>query len=93
MGAVATERYTLAEYIAMEEKAKQKHYFHEGKVLPMGYSSDEHGTIVVNIIGELHALVKGTDYRKYPTGQMLYVPDCALNYYPDVMLVKGEPVF
>ncbi|KGE89054.1 MAG: Uma2 family endonuclease [Phaeodactylibacter xiamenensis] len=93
MEAVATRRYTLEEYVALEEQADEKHFFHEGKIAPMGYSSDEHGMIVGNIIGELHPLLKGTDYRKYPSDRMLFVPDCQLNYYPDVMVVKGQPVF
>ncbi len=90
---VRPKRYTLEEYLEMEYRSNRRHYFYDGIVSPMTYTSDNHGLIVTNLIGELHAQAKGTDFRIYPSDRMLYVPACRLNYYPDVMIVKGEPVF
>lgn len=59
----------------------------------MTYTSDNHGLIVANLIREIGVQVKNTAFRVYPSDRMLFVPDCQLNYYPDVMIVKGEPVF
>lgn len=93
METAVEKRYTLEEYLKMEYHAKTRHYFYNGKVAPMPYTSDSHGSIVANLIGELHAQSKKTPFRVYPSDRMLYVPECRLNYYPDVMVVKGEPVF
>ena len=91
--AVEEKRYTLEEYLEMEYQAERRHYFFNGKIGPMPYTSNNHGLIVANLIGELHQASKKTAYRVYPSDRMLYVPECRLNYYPDVMVVKGEPAF
>lgn len=90
---IEQRRYTLDEYLEMEYHASKRHYFYKGIVAPMTYTSDNHGLIVANLIGELHAAFKGSEYRVYPSDRMLFVPECQLNYYPDVMIVKGQPVF
>lgn len=93
MTATVQKRYTLDEYLEMEYHSEQRHYFYKGMVAPMGYASDNHELIVANLIGELHPLTKGTSFRIYPSNRMLFVPHCQLNYYPDAMVVKGEPQF
>ena len=90
---IEQRRYTLEEYLEMEYNSRRRHYFYRGIVAPMTYTSDNHGLIVANLIGELHRAFKGSDYRVYPSDRMLFVPDCQLNYYPDVMIVKGQPEF
>lgn len=93
MTAIAQKHYTLEEYAEFEYSAPTRHYFYKGTIAPMAYASDNHELIVANIIGELHNLKKGTPYRVYPSNRMLYVPTCQLSYYPDAMVLKGEPQF
>jgi len=90
---IQTRKYTLEEYLKLEYNSERRHYFYKGKIAPMTYTSDTHGLIVSNIIGEFHAYTKKSDFRIYPSDRMLYVPDCDLNYYPDAMILKGEPQF
>lgn len=91
--AVETKKFTIEEYLEMEYSSDIRHYFYNGIIEPMPYTSENHGLIVANLIGELHAAIKGTEFRVYPSDRMLYVPDCNLNYYPDVMIVKGPSQF
>lgn len=93
MTATIQRRYTLEEYLKMEYRAKRRHYYYRGIVKPMGYTSDNHGLIVANLIGELHSRMKETLFRVYPSDRMLFVPGCQLNYYPDVMVIEGKPKF
>ena len=93
METAVEKRYTLEEYLEMEYHAETRHYFYDGRVASMSYTSNNHGSIIANLIGEIGLRAKGTNFRAYPPGRMLYVPECRLNYYPDVMVVKGEPVF
>lgn len=93
METAVDKRYTLEEYLEMEYHAKTRHYFYDGRVVSMPYASDAHSLIAANLIGEIGAWVKEANFRVYPYGRMLYVPECRLNYYPDVMIVKGEPEF
>ena len=91
MEAATQKRYTLEEYLEMEYHSDRRHYFYDGMVNAMTYTSDNHGLIVANLIMEIGSLAKQTEFRVYPSDRMLYVPECNLNYYPDVMVVKGEP--
>ncbi len=91
--AVEEKRYTLEEYLELEYRAERRHYFFNGKIGFMPYTSENHGLIVANLIREIGMLAKWQDIRVYPSDRMLYVPECRLNYYPDVMVVKGEPAF
>lgn len=93
MEAVAEKLSTLQEYLEMEYDAPRRHYFFQGKIAPMGYTSEEHGLIIANLLREIGVCIKHTEIKAYPSDRMLYVPACELNYYPDVMLVKGDPVF
>ena len=93
MTVTTQRRYTLEEYLEFEYESRQRHFFYKGLVLPMGYASDNHELIVANLVREIGVLVKHTNFRIYPSNRMLYVPDCQLNYYPDAMLIDGEPVF
>jgi len=90
---IQTRKYTLQEYLELEYHSDRRHYFYKGKIAPMTYTSDKHGLIIANIIGEFHAYIKKTDFRIYPSDRMLYVPACELNYYPDAMILRGEPQF
>lgn len=59
----------------------------------MAYASDNHELIVANLVREIGILIKHTTYRMYPSNRMLCVPNSQLSYYPDAMVIKGEPTF
>ncbi len=93
MTAISQKRYTLEEYLELEYQSERRHYFYKGIIAPMSYASENHELIVANLVREIGMSVKHTIFRVYPSNRMLYVPDCQLNYYPDVMVLKGEPQF
>lgn len=92
--AVETKKFTIEEYLEMEYSSDIRHYFYNGIIEPMPYTSENHGLIVANLLREIgNHVVKTPGFRVYPSDRMLYVPDCNLNYYPDVMIVKGPSQF
>lgn len=42
--------YTIDEYFAVEEQSRQKHEFHNGKIIQMAGGTIPHNTIKKNII-------------------------------------------
>ncbi|TAK35838.1 MAG: Uma2 family endonuclease [Saprospiraceae bacterium] len=46
---IQKKRYSLEEYFAMEEKAAEKHEYHNGKIIPMAGGSIPHNKIAVNL--------------------------------------------
>ena len=51
---VQQKRYSLEEYFALEEKAEEKHEYHNGKIITMPGGSIPHNKIAVNIISCLN---------------------------------------
>jgi Uma2 family endonuclease len=92
MTVTTQKRYTLEEYLEFEYDSRQRHFFYKGLVLPMGYTSENHGLIIANLMRDIGIVIEDEPSFLYASERMLYVPGCQLNYYPDVMLVKGEPV-
>jgi Uma2 family endonuclease len=90
---ISTEikRTSLDEYFEFEMNAPTKHEYINGQILPMAYASDNHGLIAHNFGRELGIAVKGRNIRIYQGDRMVYSPFCNENYYPDVVVVQGEP--
>jgi len=90
MTAVAKRRYTLEEYAEFEYHAERRHYFYNGMILPMGYTSRPHGKIIANLMQLIKNAIEDLDYEVYSEARIIHVPACNLNYYPDIVFVKGE---
>ena len=93
MTAVSQKRYTLEEYAEFEYNAERRHYFYNGIIAPMGYTSPFHGRIIGNLMQQLKNFTEDLDYEAYSNERMIRVQACNLNYYPDIVLVKGEEQF
>ena len=77
---MADEPYTL-EYINGEIKAK------------MSQASDNHETIVANILAILRQIyLEKEEYRAMGSAKTVYVPDCETAFNPDALVMKGESI-
>ena len=77
---MADEPYTL-EYINGEIKAK------------MSQASDNHETIVANILAILRQIyLEKEEYRAMGSAKTVYVPDCEMAFNPDALVMKGESI-
>src|SRR4051812_20040413 len=50
---LANPRYTVEEYLRMEESAVDRHEYHDGEILAMSGGTYEHSLINVNVISSL----------------------------------------
>ena len=94
MATVAAQTYlTPEEYIALERKAHFKSEYFDGHIIAMSGASFKHSLIVSNISGELHLQFKGRGCSVH-TNDMRVRPSPRESYfYPDVVVVCGEPEF
>ena len=94
MATVAAQTYfTPEEYIALERKAHFKSEYFDGHIIAMSGASFKHSLIVSNISGELHLQFKGRGCSVH-TNDMRVRPSLDDSYfYPDVVVVCGEPEF
>ncbi|HZP80319.1 MAG TPA: Uma2 family endonuclease [Chthonomonadaceae bacterium] len=86
-------RLTPQEYLERERKAERKSEYYDGVIVAMSGASKEHNRITFNISGELYAQLKGKPCQAFVSDLRVRVPECNCYYYPDVVVVCGEPVF
>ena len=93
MSTSAARKYTIDEYIAIEEASEIKHEFREGEIVAMAGASPEHAGIVGDLIYLIRSQLKRRDYRVYPTDLRVRITPNGRYSYPDLVVVCGTPVF
>lgn len=88
-----TERtYSPAEYLALEERSERRHEFDCGIVTAMAGGSVKHAGVISNLIRIIGDRA-GSDCGVFASDLRVQVSDFDRFYYPDVMVVCGEPRF
>lgn len=88
--ALANKVFSIDEYLAFEEKSKQKHEYIDGEVLLMAGASRRHSRIASNIGGELYGQLKGKRCEVHYGDLRLRVRETHY-VYDDVAVFCGEP--
>ncbi|BAY44177.1 hypothetical protein SAMD00079811_17730 [Scytonema sp. HK-05] len=85
--------HSIEEYFALEETADYRSEYRDGEIVPMTGGSINHNQIVVNLIIALTLALREQDYHVYANDLRLWIPRFRQYTYPDVLIIKGEPVF
>lgn len=88
-----TRTYTTEEYLHLEEQAEYKSEYLDGEIIPMTGGTTNHNEISLNIVTNLRFSLRKQDYRVYMADVRLWIPRYRQYTYPDVMLIKGEPIY
>ena len=84
---------TPEEYLDWERKASTKHEYHNGQIVAMSGASYEHTLIAANMVAEIHAQLKGKPCTVHASDMRVKTPSATSYFYPDVVVVCGEPQF
>jgi Uma2 family endonuclease len=90
MSTLPKKRYTVDEYLDLEEGASYKSQYYDGEIFAMAGASLSHNRIVANIVSELREKLRGTDCEVLPGDMMIQCPT-GLYSYADVVVVCGKP--
>ncbi|NJN71686.1 MAG: Uma2 family endonuclease [Limnothrix sp. RL_2_0] len=90
---VKQKKYTAAEYLELEEKAEFKSEFFDGEIIPMAGASANHNKIVLNLCRLLPLEIGGQEYEVFMSDMRLWIPSKQHYTYPDVTVVRGEPIY
>lgn len=93
MQAAVIKNYSVEDYLQQEEKADFKSEYIDGQIIPMTGGTTNHNQIVGNIYAELHFIFKKLNYRVYVENVRLWIPEKRIFTYPDIMVIKGEPIY
>lgn len=88
-----TRTYTPEEYLELEEKAEYKNEYRDGEIIPMAGGTTNHNKIALNFAAALKYGLKKQNYDVYIGDVRLWIPRYRQYTYPDVMLIKGEPIY
>jgi Uma2 family endonuclease len=90
VSAAAHTRFSVAEYVRLEERANVKHEFLEGTIWAMAGGTPEHAAIASAIIAALSAALRGRPCRVYTSDARVRVAATGFDTYPDVTVVCGR---
>ena len=93
MSSATQRRFSVAEYLAREERSEIKHEFYRGEIFAMSGGSRAHATINGNIYFQLRNRLAGKGCAPSPADQRIQIPKIGLHTYPDVSIVCGKPEF
>ena len=82
---------TPQEYLEGERWSKIKHEYHDGRIVAMAGASPEHNAIAYDLTLEIGPQLRRRDCQGFSSDLRVYVPACNKYYYPDGVVVCGEP--
>jgi len=88
-------RYTIEEYLALEETSLVNHEFDNGKLIPMAGGTPLHSLIKANAVTTLNNQIRKArrDYLVFNSDIRIYLPEFNRGVMPDAAVVVGEPYF
>lgn len=79
-------RYTVEEYLALEEQSEVRHEFFEGEIFAMAGADISHNLIGINFVSAFKQALRGKPCRAMMEGVQLAVQEGRHYTYPDVMI-------
>jgi Uma2 family endonuclease len=93
MTAVPKKKLTVAEYLAIEQKAERKSEFFNGEMFAMAGASPHHNYLNENLSVLVGGRLWGGPCRTVSRDFRTLVDRTGLYTYPDVIIVCGEPQY
>ncbi len=92
--AVRSIRYiSEAEYLTVERHSQTKSEYLAGQVFALAGASRAHNRITDNIGGMLYNALRGSGCEFFTSDMRVKVVEASAYFYPDVVIVCGEPQF
>ena len=83
------KKYTIEEYLRMEEQSTVKHHFVQGEIIPIPGATPTHNLIAVNILTELNIelRIRDKEYFVLNSDSQIYIPKLKNFVYPDAVVI------
>ena len=85
--------YSPAEYLELETKAEYKSEYCDGQIVPMAGGKVNHNQLAINLTSAINYHIRKKPYRVFMSDLRLWIPDCRLYSYSDVMVASQPLVF
>lgn len=85
--------YTREEYLALEEAAEYKNEYYDGEIIPMAGGTTNHNRISLNFCRKFPLTLREEDYEAFIGDVRLWIAQYRCYVYPDVIVIRGKPVY
>ncbi len=83
--------HTREEYLELEDRAETKSEYHKGYIIAMAGTTLAHNRININLIIEIGSFLRGSKCEIFSNDLKLEIEAAESFFYPDAMIVCGEP--
>jgi Uma2 family endonuclease len=84
------KKYTIQEYLEMEQVSQEKHEDYEGEIFAMSGSKVTHNIIAMDTSTLFTSKLKGKPCRPFNSDQRIHIEKNSLFTYPDISIVCGD---
>jgi Uma2 family endonuclease len=84
---------SVAEYLAAEEKAVEKHEYRDGWIVEMQGGTYAHSRINANFVASVHLALRGSPCFVLESNMRVHIRRANKYCYPDASIVCGKPEF
>jgi len=88
--AYGKQKFTIQEYLEMEETALEKHEYYKGEIFAMSGPKVPHNEIAGNLYYALRKKLQGKKCKPYNSDQRIHIEANTLFTYPDISIICGE---
>ncbi len=87
------KRYTPEEYLELEEISQERNEYIDGEIITMTGGTTNHNKIALNFCRKFPLSINSENYDTYINDVKLSIPQYRVYTYPDVIVIKGEPIY
>lgn len=85
-------KYTIEEYLEMENDALEKHEYFRGEIFAMPGTKMPHNEISTNLMMLIASRLKGKNCKPYGSDARIHIKANTLFTYPDISIICGEVI-
>ena len=93
MQASSKTYYSPQEYLELETQAEFRSEYIDGQIVPMAGGKVNHNKIAINLTSAINYHLRKKPYSVFMSDLRLWIPDCNLYTYPDLMVANKPLVF
>ncbi len=83
-------RYTIEEYLEMENASEDKHEYYQGEIFAMSGAKIQHNIIASNLATRIGGALLGKPCRPFGSDFRIYIQENTLFTYPDLSIFCGK---
>lgn len=91
--AYGKKKYSIEEYLEMEDSATEKHEYYQGEIFAMSGAKHQHNLVIRNVYKSLLFKLDGKPCQPLGSDSRVHIEANTLFTYPDISVVCGEPKF